>query len=50
MKKGMFVVLEGIDGSGKETQQGMLSEWMNSLAIRTTPIFSHTIQTILHTL
>lgn len=39
MRKGMFVVLEGIDGSGKATQQGMLSEWMNSLAIRTTPIF-----------
>jgi len=39
MKKGMFVVLEGIDGSGKATQLDMLHEWMSSLAISSFPMF-----------
>lgn len=39
MKKGKFVVLEGIDGSGKATQLSMLNDWMNSLAVRSTPMF-----------
>ncbi len=28
MKKGLFVVIEGIDGSGKGTQSGLLHKWM----------------------
>lgn len=39
MKKGNFIVLEGIDGSGKATQLSMLCDWMNSLCIRNNSIF-----------
>jgi len=29
MKKGIFIVVEGIDGSGKGTQSQMLCDWLN---------------------
>jgi dTMP kinase len=33
MKRGKFIVIDGVDGSGKTTQIGMLKKWLGSKAV-----------------
>jgi dTMP kinase len=36
MKRGLFLVLEGVEGAGKTTQAGLLTDWMRRLGVPVT--------------